>query len=70
MAYKLDPSSTTGTCTISGSTVTYTGLGNCVIDTNQGGNTNYSAAPQVQRTVTVTKATTTTTLTVNPPHRR
>jgi hypothetical protein len=38
-----------GGCTVSGangSTVNYTGAGDCVVDANQVGNTNYSAAPR------------------------
>jgi sugar lactone lactonase YvrE len=50
-------SNSTGTATISGSTVTVTGVGNIVIDANQAGNSLYSAAPQVQRTVIVNPAT-------------
>ncbi len=42
-----------GVCTVSGSTVTYTAVGSCVIDANQGGNATYAAAPQVQGTITV-----------------
>jgi hypothetical protein len=40
-------------CSISGSTVTFSSPGSCVIDANQAGNTRYQAAPQVQQTVTV-----------------
>jgi hypothetical protein len=50
VVFTIDASST-GTGSISGSTLTVTGVGNFVIDANQTGNTNYSAAPQVQRTV-------------------
>jgi IPT/TIG domain len=49
----VDPSSGPGVCTVSGSTVTYTAAGTCVIDANQAGNGKYAAAPQVQRTITV-----------------
>jgi len=44
-----------GACTVSGSTVTYTAAGNCVIDANQAGNARYADAPQVQRTIEVSK---------------
>ncbi len=44
-----------GVCTVSGSTVTYTAAGNCVIDANQAGNARYADAPQVQRTIKVSK---------------
>jgi len=52
VTFSIDASSSS-VCTISGSTVTYDNLGNCVIDANQGGNTQYQAAPQAQQTVTV-----------------
>ena len=40
-------------CTVSGTTVTYTAAGTCVIDANQAGNGHYAAAPQVQHAITV-----------------
>ena len=42
-----------GVCTVSGTTVTYTAAGSCVIDANQAGTTTYAAAPQVQQTIMV-----------------
>ncbi len=42
-------------CTVSGNTVTYTGGGSCVVDANQAGNAQYAAAPQVQRTIKISK---------------
>ena len=48
VTFTLDGSST-GTGSISGSTLTVTSVGNFVIDANQAGNTDYTAAPQVQR---------------------
>jgi hypothetical protein len=53
VAFSVDPASGPGVCTLSGSTVTYTGSGSCVIDANQAGNATYAAAPQVQQTITV-----------------
>jgi len=53
--FSIDAGST-ATGTISGSTLTVTGVGSIVIDANQAGNTNYAAAPQVQKTVVVTLA--------------
>jgi hypothetical protein len=41
-------------CTVSGSTVTFTGAGTCNLTANQAGNTNYSAAPQVTASVVIT----------------
>ena len=40
-------------CRVSGTTVTYTAAGRCVIDANQAGDGSYAAAPQVQQTVIV-----------------
>ncbi len=40
-------------CSISGSTVSFTAAGTCVIDANQAGNANYNAAPQVQQSFAV-----------------
>ena len=44
-------------CTLSGSTVTFVGLGTCLIDANQYGATDYAAAPQVQQSFTVGEGT-------------
>jgi hypothetical protein len=49
--------SSTGSGTISGSTLTVTGIGNLVIDANQAGNSNYLTATQVTRTIVVNLAT-------------
>ncbi len=53
VVFTADPSGGPGVCTVSGTTVTYTAAGTCVIDANQAGNGHYADAPQVQRTVTV-----------------
>ena len=53
VVFSVDASSGPGVCTVSGPTVTYTAAGSCVIDANQAGNASYTAAPQVQRTITV-----------------
>jgi hypothetical protein len=55
VVFTIDGSST-GAGSISGSTLNVTGVGSFVIDANQAGNSTYSAAPQVQRTVVVTQA--------------
>ena len=55
VVFTIDGSST-GTGTISGSTLTVTGAGTLVIDANQTGNSNYGAATQVQRTIVVNQA--------------
>ena len=58
VVFSVDPASGPGVCTVSGTTVSYTAAGSCVIDANQAGNASYTAAPQVQRTITVQPATT------------
>jgi sugar lactone lactonase YvrE len=55
VVFTIDASST-GTGSITGSTLTVTGVGSFVIDANQAGNPNYSAAPQMQKTVALTQA--------------
>ena len=56
VTFKLDSTSTAGAATLSGSTLTITGVGAVVIDANQAGSANYSAAAQVQKTITVNPA--------------
>jgi hypothetical protein len=58
VVFTADPSSKS-VCTVTGGRVVFTGVGMCVIDANQAGNTDYLAAPQAQQTVTVTRAPTT-----------
>ena len=66
-AFTIDASSTTGVCSIASGVVSFTGVGSCVIDANQAGNANYTAAPQVQQTVTVAKGSQTITPTSTAP---
>jgi hypothetical protein len=61
VALTLDASSTG--CSLSGSTVSFTAAGTCVIDANQAGSTGYNAASQVQQSLTITQAKTVVTLT-------
>jgi hypothetical protein len=42
-------------CTVSGSTVSFIGVGTCTISADQAGNTNYSASPQVTQSFAVGK---------------
>ena len=57
-----------GACSNSGATYTMTsGTGTCSVIANQAGNSNYTAAPQVTKSVTATKATQTITFTTSPP---
>jgi hypothetical protein len=46
--------SSASVCTISGTTVSFVGVGTCTIDANQAGNSNYNAAPQALQSFTVT----------------
>jgi hypothetical protein len=55
VTFTLDGAST-GTGTITGSSLTVTGAGTFVVDANQAGNSNYSAATQAQATVVINKA--------------
>jgi len=50
-----------GACNVSGSTLTVTGAGTCVVAANQAGNADYSAAAQVTQSVTVNAAVLTVT---------
>jgi hypothetical protein len=61
-----------GTCSLSGSVVTFVAAGNCSISANQSGNSTYAAAPTVSKTVVVNAAQLTAqTITFNaiPPQK-
>jgi len=49
VTFTIDATSTAGACSITGSTVSLLGVGNCIVDANQAGDTNYAAAPEVQQ---------------------
>jgi alpha-tubulin suppressor-like RCC1 family protein/sugar lactone lactonase YvrE len=51
-----------GPASLSGSTVTVTGVGTVIVRASQPGNTNYNAATSVDHSVTISKATATVTL--------
>jgi eukaryotic-like serine/threonine-protein kinase len=55
VVFSTDAAGGPGVCSVSGTTVTYTAAGSCVIDANQAGNGSYADAPQVQRTIAVSK---------------
>jgi hypothetical protein len=55
--FTIDGSGTPGACSVSGSTVSFTGTGVCVIDANQMGNRDYQAAQQVQQRLTISPVT-------------
>jgi hypothetical protein len=61
-------SSASNICSITSGVVSFTAVGNCVINANQAGNSTYNAAPQVQQTIAVTKGTQVVTFTSDPPH--
>ncbi|WP_010545311.1 beta strand repeat-containing protein, partial [Sphingomonas elodea] len=52
VAFTIDPSSS-AVCAISGGAVSFTGVGSCRVNANQAGNTDYTAAPQVQQSFAV-----------------
>ena len=59
VVFTVDSSTWAGTCSLSvtnGTTITYSGVGNCIIDTNQAGNSNYLPASQVREVVPVVPA--------------
>jgi hypothetical protein len=55
-------------CSITNGVVSFTAVGNCVINANQSGNASYNAAPQVQQTIAVAKGTQVVAFTSEPPH--
>jgi len=59
--------SATSICTISGSTVSFIAVGNCVIDADQAGDTNWNAAPQAQQSFTVGQGSQTISFTSTAP---
>ncbi len=59
--------SATSVCSIAGSTVSFIGVGTCVIDANQAGDANYNAAPQAQQSFAVGKADQTISFTSTAP---
>jgi hypothetical protein len=67
VVFTSDPASTS-VCTVSGSTVSFTGAGTCTIDANQAGNEKYNAAPQVQQPVNVGKGSQTIIITSTAPN--
>jgi hypothetical protein len=56
-----------GPATLAGNVLTITGAGSVVVQADQSGNTDYSAAPSVQDTITVSQASQTITFTMNAP---
>ncbi len=52
VTFSVDPTATS-VCSISGSTVSFTGAGTCVVDADQAGSSGYSAAPEVRQSFAV-----------------
>jgi hypothetical protein len=61
----IDPASAAGACSINSSTVSFTGLGSCIVAANQAGNINYQPAVTAKQTIAVQQADTTTTLDIS-----
>jgi Bacterial Ig-like domain (group 1) len=57
VTFSIDSTSSSGACSVSGGTVSFTGVGLCVINANQAGNADYSAAPQIQQRFSIGYAT-------------
>jgi hypothetical protein len=53
IVFSVDPASAAGACSVSATTVTFTGVGGCVIDADQAGSDNYADAPQATQSVTI-----------------
>ena len=66
VAFTIDASAA-AVCSIAGATVSFTGVGTCVINANQAGDANYNAAPQVQQTFAVVKGDQTISFTSTAP---
>ncbi|MBS0569903.1 MAG: hypothetical protein JSS28_04810 [Proteobacteria bacterium] len=67
VTFSIDATSTGGACSISVANVSFTGIGTCVIDANQAGNSNYTAAAQQQQSFTIGAANQAIAFTSTPP---
>ena len=56
VVFSIDPASTAGACSISGSKVSFAGAGTCQVDANQAASSGYSAAPQTDQSFTIAAA--------------
>jgi alpha-tubulin suppressor-like RCC1 family protein len=57
VTFSIDSASTAGACTLTGTVVSFTGAGRCVINADQAGTTRYEPAPQAQQSFTIDKVT-------------
>ncbi|MGD0834598.1 MAG: kelch repeat-containing protein, partial [Candidatus Dormibacteria bacterium] len=64
--FSIDPSSTAG-CSISAGAISFTAVGTCVVDANQAGSANFTAAAQAQQSFSVGKGSQTITFTSTAP---
>jgi uncharacterized protein YhjY with autotransporter beta-barrel domain len=69
VALTIDPSAS-GVCTISGGVVSFTGIGTCLVNADQAGNADYTAAPQVQQSFAVGQGSQTINITSSPSSPR
>ena len=71
VVFSIDASSDAGVCVLdaSGTTVSFTGAGTCVIDANQAGDADYDPAAQQQQSFTVAKGLQAIAFTSSPPSR-
>ena len=70
VVFAVDPTSGAGVCSVSGTngtTLSYAAVGNCVVDANEAGSANYSAAAQVSGTVTIGQGSQSITITSSAP---
>jgi hypothetical protein len=67
VTFSVDGSTTNAACSLAGGTFSFDHAGTCVIDANQAGDAGYSAAPQLQQTITVGKASQTVAFTSSAP---
>jgi len=58
--------SVSGVCSFDGTNVTFTAVGTCNVKADQSGNSGYNAAPEVEQTISVGKATPTVTASAAP----
>jgi hypothetical protein len=63
VAIDLEPTSTAGACSLTGTSLTLTGVGTCAVTASQAGNDDYSAAQPVTQSIAVSRVATTPVLT-------
>ncbi len=66
VSFAIDASATS-VCSISGTTVSFTGAGTCVVNANQAGDARWNPAPQVQQSFAVARASQTISFTSTAP---